>query len=477
MVFIIIIIKSKPSIMKIDLAKYLFATAIASCIFFSGCQKELSDPQKKAMAAGQKDLEKANASMERTNASLVHVSSAVATDWYRLQFRMLLKANPATNTALNAEAFAYIGIGLYESVRSGIKNSISLSNTLYQMPQMPAQDNNGYDLQVSANAALASLVRSMYPAALIAANQVSIDSLENAYNQKLSLSMESEKFRRSQDYGRAVATAIYNWAKTDHYNVGNAGYVLPTVPLGVYIPTPPLYQKPITPFVSFSRPLLIEDGSGVCPPPPFPYSEDPSSGFYKMVKDIYDVSKALTSEQKTMAKYWNDLGIGIGYTPTGHMMFVATEAIEQNGVDLGVAAEAFAKSGIAIRDANLVCFRSKYQYLQMRPVSYIRKLIDPTWLPLINTPPHPEYPAAHAFITTSVMTALSSVLGTNAGVVDSAYYLIGYAPRTFTSLDKVGEESGNSRRYGGIHYLPSIEAGWAAGKELGTRVGNVKMEQ
>lgn len=455
--------------MKADLAKHLVVATIASCIFLSACQKQPVDLQKKAEASREN-------AMVKTNSSLLGIPSAVATDWYRLQFRMILKANPATDGALDAEAFAYIGIGLYESVRSGIKNSISLSNSLYQMPEMPAQDNNGYDLQVSANAALASLVRLMYPPALITANEASIDSLERAYNQKLSLSQESEKFRRSQDYGRAVATAVYNWSKTDDYNVGNAGYVLPAVPLGVYILTPPKYAKPILPFVGSSRPLVVEDGNGVCPPPPFPYSEDTASGFYKMVKDIYDVSRSLTAEQITMAKYWNDLGVGIGYTPPGHMLFVATEAIEQSGVGLGVAAEAFAKAGIAIREAHLVCFRSKYQYLQMRPVSYIRKLIDPAWLSLIPTPPHPEYPAAHAFLTTTVMTAVSSVLGSTAGVVDSAYTFLGYAPRSFSTLDKVGEESGNSRRYGGIHYLPSIRAGWAAGRSLGTRVGSIKME-
>jgi len=449
--------------------KWVLFVGITLFIFLS-CQKESSIQQKKTLTIQQNPQLKTNSSSE-------NISSAVATDWYRLQFRMILKANPATDGALDAEVFAYIGIGLYESVRSGIKNSISLSNSLYQMPEMPAKDNNGYDLQVSANAVLASLVRNMYPASFIAANQASIDSLENAYNEKLSLSMDSKKFQRSQDYGRAVANAIYNWSKTDNYNVSNAGYVLPTMPLGVYILTPPKYAKPILPFVGDSRPLIIEDGSGVCPPPPFPYSEDPASGFYKMVKDIYDVSKSLTTEQITIAKYWNDLGIGIGYTPPGHMLFVATEAIEQSGVNLGTAAEAFAKAGIAIREAHLVCFRSKYQYLQIRPVSYIRKLIDPTWMSLIPTPPHPEYPAAHAFLTTTVMTAVSSVLGSNVGVVDSAYYLLGFAPRSFSSLDKVGEESGNSRRYGGIHYMPSIMAGWAAGKELGIRVGNVKMEE
>src|SRR6476619_399198 len=64
----------------------------------------------------------------KTNAYSVQESAQVATDWYKLQIRMMLLANPATNNALNAESFAYIGIGLYESVRSGIKNSVSLSS-------------------------------------------------------------------------------------------------------------------------------------------------------------------------------------------------------------------------------------------------------------------------------------------------------------------------------------------------------------
>ena len=150
----------------------------------------------------------------KTNASSIQESAQVATVWYKLQIRMMLQANPATNNPLNAESFAYIGIGLYEAVRSGIKNSISLSASLYMMPQMPQKDNNGYDLVVSANAALASLVRSMYTW-LTTANMASIDSLENAYNQ-MALPMNSEKFLRSQAYGRAVATAIRNW---DHRSV------------------------------------------------------------------------------------------------------------------------------------------------------------------------------------------------------------------------------------------------------------------
>ena len=418
-------------------------------------------------------------SKDKTNASAAHISSAVANDWYKLQVKMMLHANPATNGALNAEAFAYIGIALYESVRSGIKNSISLSQSLYQMPEMPQKDNNGYDLQATANAALAAMVRDMYPW-LTAGNKATVDSLENAWNEKISLSTESEKFNRSQDFGRAIAAAVFAWSKSDNFNVSNAGYVLPTTPVGVYIPTPPAFGTPILPFISLARPFIQEDGSGVAPPPPFAYSETPGSDFYKMVKDIYDVSKTLTTEQRNVALYWNDAGVNVGYTPQGHIMNIVSEAIEQSGVDLGTAAQGYAKAGIAIREAQLTCFRSKYQYLQMRPVSYIRKVIDPTWSPLITTPAHPEYPAAHAYVTSTTLRALAWVLGNNTPVIDSSYQNVSSvygAPRTYSTLDKVGEESGNSRRYGGIHYLPSIMTGLSEGRMIGDRVGSIKMVQ
>ena len=119
-------------------------------------------------------------------------SSAVATDWYALQLQMIIKANPSLSPILLNRAWGYIGIGLYESVRPGIKNSVSLSQKLYQMPVMPQKENNnGYSWEVSANAALAKLITAFYPAAIITANQQRIDSLEAAYNDSLRPSVES----------------------------------------------------------------------------------------------------------------------------------------------------------------------------------------------------------------------------------------------------------------------------------------------
>jgi hypothetical protein len=398
-------------------------------------------------------------------------NARVATDWFRLQMRILLERN----SAFNGNAYmGYIGIGLYESVRYDAKHSVSLSTKLYQMPAMPAKENNnGYNWKISANAAMAGMVRSFY-LGLTPANMASIDSLENAYNEKLKPSENSAVFARSQAFGKSIATAMYNWYLTDNMNTSNTGYVPPVFP-GSWVPTPPAFANGINPYIGSGRPFLAEHATGVAPPFVAAYSEVVNSDFYKIQKNVYDVSLALTTEQKNIALFWVDQGNGIGYTPPGHDFLIVTQALEQSGANLVTAAETYAKAAIAERDAAIVCFRSKYTYNLLRPVTYIRKVIDPNWLPFIPTPPHPEYPAAHAFVTGAVMQAVTRVLGNHVKVIDHSYDFRGYPTRTYNSIFAAAEEAGISRLYGGIHTLPSINTGLALAVELGNSVGKIKL--
>jgi hypothetical protein len=105
----------------------------------------------------------------------------------------------------------------------------------------------------------------------------------------------------------------------------------------------------------------------------------------------------------------------------------------------------------------------------------VRKLIDANWSPFITTPPHPEYPAAHAFVTGSVMKALETVLG-DVAITDHTYDFRGWAPRSYTSPFNAAEEAGISRLYGGIHYQPSINTGLSLANDLGKKIGRIKLQ-
>jgi len=445
--------------------KILLSLAILFLLF--SCKKETqrdagNEPQSKTVSSTPK---------------AEHESSAVATDWYRLQIRILLERNSALNTTVH---WGYMGIGLYEAVRPGIKGAISFSsvNLYKKVPALPATENNqGYSWEISANAALASMVRSFFTG-LTPANKTSIDSLEAAYNEKLRPAQGSAVFDRSQAYGRSIATAMYNSSLTDDFNISNVGYTPPAPFPGSWQPTPPAFlQIPVNPFFKDATPYLVEDLTAISPKFPLAYSEVPGSPFYNMVKQVYDVNKALTPEQRAIALFWVDQGNGVGYTPSGHDFLFITQAIEQSHANLATAAEAYAKAGIALRDGSIVTFRSKYDNFLIRPVTYIQKVIEPGWLPVFPTPPHPEYPAAHAMGTGTIMQAVERVLGPNITVTDHSYDFRGFAPMTFTSVFNYAEMAGISRNYGGIHYLISINTGLQMAKEIGNRVGDIKLHE
>jgi hypothetical protein len=463
------IMKTTSTRMRIKHSAHHKTSAVNTCIFssllfimillFGSCRKNMNDvPANTETSSLQSDLQ------------ATKINASVATDWYHLQLRFLLEKN---SVLAFGGHFGYIGIGLYESVRNINPNSISLSDKLYQMPAMPAKEaGKTYNWKVSANAAMASLVRSFYHGITLA-DSASIDSLENAYNQKLQ-SVNTAEFNRSQAFGRSIATAIYNWYLTDDINLSNVGYV-PPVFKGAWVPTPPTFvNPPVLPYIGAARTFLAADLHGVAPQYPA-YSEDPNSVYYKIAKQVYNVSKNLTDEQKSIALYWVDQGDGVGYTPSGHDFSIVTQAIEQTNADLLKAAETYAKAGIADRDATIICFRSKYKYTLIRPVSYIQKVIDPNWLPFIPTPPHPEYPAAHAVVTGSVMQAISGVLGYRTSITDHTYDFRGWAPRSFPTIFAAAKEAGISRLYGGIHYKLSIDIGLSMAQTIGTRIGDMRL--
>ncbi|MEJ7738293.1 MAG: vanadium-dependent haloperoxidase [Chitinophagaceae bacterium] len=371
--------------------------------------------------------------------------------------------------------FGYIGDGLYESVHPGIKGSVSLSTKLYQMPGMPAAaPSQPYLWAASANAALASMSRLLL-AGLTDANKASIDSLERVYNERFASGTSEAVFSRSQAFGRSIAATVHDWSKTDNLNISNAGYIRPVFP-GAWEPTPPAFANPVGPYIGNARPFLESSLTAIAQSFPFPYSEDPSSEFYKMVKDVYDVSKALTPEQRETARFWADVGgAGNGYPVPGHWISIVTQVLEKQKVSLGRTAELYAKTAIATRDAMINTWKFKYQYNILRPVTYINKFIDPAWQTLVPTPPYPEYPSALTYIFGSPMQVLTRELGDNIPVTDNTYTFNSSAPRHYASFTKMAEEGAIARVYAGIHYGITVEMSLPLAKQIGDQVADINL--
>jgi len=401
-------------------------------------------------------------------------SADVVYDWYKFIARMQLRVNPQPVLLLNNRNFGYIGVGLYEAVRPGIKNSVSLSSKLYQMPPMPAtQTRRDYSWSASANAALASMFK-QFLAGLSNADKTSIDSLENANNNRFRLSISDDVLNRSQGFGRSIATAIYNWSTTDNFNLSSVGYVVPVFP-GSWVPTPPAFANPVGPFLKDSRPFLEYSLTATAPPIPIPYSENPSSEFYKAAKEVYDIGKALTPEQKAIADWWADAGgSGTGVPAPYHLLSIITEVLESQRAQLGKAAEVYAKTGIGHKDGPIVTFRSKFQYNLIRPVTYIQRHIDASWQSYLINPPYPEYISGLVGLYCPIFQVLKREFG-DIAVNDNAYAWRGLAPRRYASITQMMEEASTSRVYGGLHYQFTQNVSLVVAKDLGNKIADIKL--
>lgn len=442
------------------------AMAVLLFLCVSGCQKSMLTESENQSASKGKD---------GWSAKTDRISSQVAIDWFMLQLQIVLNSSPQPATP---HTFPYTAIALYEAVRHGIPGSVSLSNSLYQMPPMPERDNNnGYDWEVAANAALAYMTRSLYPNAS-AAYVNAIDSLEAAYNGRATPVVQSQVFNRSRSFGRAVAESVFNWCKSDGDDKINGPYT-PPVFFGAWEPTVPATPSgfAINGLISNARPFLEQDNTWVGPPLSVPFSSVTGSPCYNMALEVYNASLQLTQDQIDMAYHWVDQGTGYGYTPTGHEMHIFLSALISKHVDLATAAKTLALVTIAQREAVITVFKTKYAYTTMRPYTYIRRYISPTWIPLIPTPFHPEYPAAHSFITMASMTVAGALLGDNYSFTDNTYAFRNAPARHYNSFTDVGREAGLSRLYGGIHYRPSIQAGYEMGAEIAQYVLAIPLTQ
>ncbi len=185
--------------------------------------------------------------------------------------------------------------------------------------------------------------------------------------------------------------------------------------------------------------------------PPTAYSEDPSSVFFAEAREVYDAVNNRTPEQEAIALFWSD-DPGVTATPPGHSISIATQVLRLQRASLMTAAETYAKVGMATADALIACWHAKYRYNLLRPVTYIRSLIDGDWLPLLNTPPFPEHTSGHAVQSGAAFQVLADLFGDRYSFDDHTYDERSLAPRHFDAFSDCAREAAISRLYGGIHF-------------------------
>ena len=264
---------------------------------------------------------------------------------------------------------------------------------------------------------------------------------------------------------------------------------------GVWRLTPPGFLVPQTPWLGAVQPFLLKSPGQFRPEPPLPLSSSEWARQFNEVKEMGGTTSTVrTPEQTATARF---------YTANVIRQFNLA------GRDLATArllnrlqtARLLAMLNTVSADALMSALNAKYRFLFWRPVTAIAgagvcasqpsavtadgygpvpgfddgnsaTVEDPCWRPLITTPNHPEYPAAHGTNTSAMAEVFSEFLGTDqidldihgfdaarpAGNLNAVHH--------FETADQLRQEVIGARLWGGIHYRRSSEAGVHLGQKV-----------
>ena len=370
--------------------------------------------------------------------------------------------------------YGYTALASYEAMRYADPKYNSITAQLRGFGKAPEPEKGkAYNYTLAATKAFFTVAHKV---------TFSIDTLkkyEDKVYARFKDNLDDSTYTRSLDFGEKIGKMILQRANVDYYpqSRGKPKYLGTNEP-GKWRPTPPDYMDGVEFCWGQMHPLLIDSASQFPPPPPPAYSDDRNSAFFKQAMEVYQQNKNLTAEQKTIATYWDDNPFVVEHnghmmfadkkiTPGGHWIGITAIACKQSHADAVKTAQAYALTSIALFESFITCWQVKYHFVYERPVSVINEKIDHSWLPLLQTPPFPEYTAGHSTISAASATVLTHLFGDNYAFLDTSdLHYIGLQ-RHFDSFNKAAAEEAMSRFYGGIHYLNSSKMGAQQGNQVG----------
>ncbi|MGQ0561796.1 MAG: vanadium-dependent haloperoxidase [Gemmatimonadota bacterium] len=377
-----------------------------------------------------------------------------------------------------SRTYAYASIAAYEALRHDNPEYRTLAGRLKELQPVPAP---APDLEYYLP--LSGLHAFMTVGKALTFSQERMDSLRTAMHEQMrALGVPEDVFERSVAYGDDVAKHILAWAATDNFKQtrGYAKYTVTSEP-GRWVPTPPAYMDAIEPSWAKLRPFVLDSASQFKPKPPLPFDMSEGSPFFMQVREVYEVGVNLTEEERAIAAFWdcNPYVMHVrGHamfatkkiTPGGHWMGITAIAARKAGADQVRTAEAYALTAIALSDAFISSWDEKFRSNLIRPETVINAHLDESWLPLLQTPPFPEYTSGHSVISTAAAVVLTDLFGPDFAFEDSTELAYGLPSRSFASFEHAAAEAAISRLYGGIHYRMAIDEGVTQGRRVGQHV-------
>ena len=311
---------------------------------------------------------------------------------------------------------------------------------------------------------------------VLMANFGGVTGVAATLDAKLALSLDDvpDGVRKDQGvrYGLRAADRILALRAGD--GRGAAVAVSATTEAGDWRPTPPTFPAFAVPWLGQVKPLALDSLTQLDPGPP-PAIGTPlyrtELAEVRAVGAIGATGGARTAAQEATARYFaaipfGPMEAGLRGVATGH------------GLDISDSARLFAATNTSIADAIGTAWNAKLRYMWWRPITAIREdpddgdlltVADPTWEPLLSTPPYPEWPSGLCSVVGAITTSLQRLTGG----VDITMGTATVAPRTWTSKATLDQTAIDARIWSGIHFRRSD----VVAIEIGTDAANLILDR
>ncbi|WP_271538937.1 vanadium-dependent haloperoxidase [Bradyrhizobium sp. CCBAU 45321] len=349
-----------------------------------------------------------------------------------------------------ARTMSMLHVAMFEAV-----NAIDRRYTPYKLDLVSDRSTSK---EAAAAAAAYNILLTIYP------DQKS--ALDTALHASLSGIPDTEGKANGIELGTMAASGVIALRRNDGSDVQET--YRPYTGPGAYVPT----VVPIGTTVGAMTPWVMTSVSQFRPAPP------PALDSEIWTRDVNEIrelgarnSTTRTAEQTAIGRAWFLVG------PPSFNPIVRQVALAKN-MDVVDCARLFALAEIAGNDAIVAVLDAKYHYNFWRPMTAIRNADithnpktprEPSWLPLGETPMHPEYPCAHCIVSAAVSTVLRSIAGDEVGELTMTSPTAPGVTRKWTKLQDYSDEVSNSRIYAGFHYRFSTEVG----KDMGRKIGDL----
>jgi hypothetical protein len=284
------------------------------------------------------------------------------------------------------------------------------------------------------------------------------------------------------EWGARVAQAVLAWRANDGFSASQPAFTGGTE-VGQWRPTPPAFAAMSAQGLAFTKTFVLVSNTQFRPGPPRSLDSARYTRDFDAVKALgRKTGSTRTEDQTALALFWEG-------NATVHWNQAANQIARANHLSMSRSNRLLAVLNIAMADTAFTTWSGKRFYgdrsdeVTWRPVTSIPLADtdgnpdtdpDPDWLPLVNTPSHPEYPAGHPSLNGAAATVLLKHF------CDAQTFTLtttGQPSRTYASISQARSDGNNARVWGGMHYPSTVRISDAEGGAIANYVDEHSMQR